>query len=226
MTAPHVYVAMTRAREKLILIGAVKKLADKLDLWSRQGRQPGVLLSNGVLAGASCFLDWLAPVLSRRCGSLKAFADAYWQLSLPAAEVGESDETETEQAVYLKALGELAPLEAGGFAAEVKQALEWRYPRMHAVDKPAKLSVTEIKRRFDAKYEPAAKRLFAKNSAAARPAFIRAERKMTPVEYGVLMHGVMQNLKLCEPMDDASIRHQLSEMVRRNLLQEAQLIQQ
>ena len=46
---------------------------------------------------------------------------------------------------------------------------------------------------------------------------------MTPVEYGVLMHGVMQNLTLCEPMDDASIRQQLSEMVRRNLLQEAQL---
>ena len=218
------YVAMTRAREKLIMTGAVKKLADRLDVWSRQGRQPGLLLSAGVLAGANCFMDWLGPVLSRRCASLKPFADQHWQLLLPDSAAKTETEAATTAKDYLAALKEGAEMLPGGFAAEVAAALEWTYPQAEVVDKPAKLSVTEIKRRFDSEAAEGAKKLFAQPSAAKRPAFIRAVRKMTPVEYGILMHGVMQNLQLAKKLDRSAIEAQVREMKERQLLSEEQLV--
>lgn len=52
------YVAMTRAKEKLILTGASKNAADRIAKWSavslEEGRVPFTLLTE-----ASCFLDWI-----------------------------------------------------------------------------------------------------------------------------------------------------------------------
>lgn len=212
------YVAMTRAREKLILLGAVKKLNERMDVWCRQGRHAGVLLSDGVLAGAGCFLDWLGPVLSRRQGTLKPFADEQWRLMLPETAAAKADD-QSECADPLAAIAAAMPLEAGGFAEQVAAALEWEYPLRDVVDVPAKLSVTEIKRRFDLEQQADGRALFgSRGSAARRPAFVRAERAMTAVEYGVMMHGIMQNMRLQPELDETAVRAQLREMVERRLL--------
>ncbi len=219
------YVAMTRAREKLILIGSVKKLAERLDLWSRQGRQPGLLLSDGVLAGAGCFLDWLGPILSRRASGLKAFSDEYWQVLLPERILADSKDDAPDGIEQIAAIRAGQALRPGGFATEVARALDWEYAQALVVDKPAKLSVTEIKRRYDLEQQADAEKLFVAKSAAKRPAFVQAVRKMSAVEYGIMMHSVMQNLRLEEKLDASAIAAQLEEMTLRQLLSEAQAAQ-
>ena len=52
------YVAMTRAKEKLVLTAAVKNLADRLEKF-RHLSLPGGQVPFTVLTGASCFLDWI-----------------------------------------------------------------------------------------------------------------------------------------------------------------------
>ena len=52
------YVAMTRAKEKLVLTAAVKNLADRLEKF-RHISLPGGQVPFTVLTGASCFLDWI-----------------------------------------------------------------------------------------------------------------------------------------------------------------------
>ena len=59
------YVAMTRAKEKLILTGGVRNLARSEEKWSfGQGRKEEKL-SGFMLAGASSYLDWVMPALLR-----------------------------------------------------------------------------------------------------------------------------------------------------------------
>jgi len=111
------YVAMTRAREKLFLVGTVRDLAIKAASWCRMaqasgagraevggeagrhcdraGRGPGAAvtpLADVVLAGAGSFLDWLGPALVRHPGG-KPLQEA-------AGRHGAMDEGETAPAGF------------------------------------------------------------------------------------------------------------------------------
>ena len=59
------YVAMTRAKERLILTGAVGDAQDKIGKWRTAAMQEGEELSYSWLSGASTYLDWVAPTLLR-----------------------------------------------------------------------------------------------------------------------------------------------------------------
>ncbi|MDO5344356.1 MAG: helicase-exonuclease AddAB subunit AddA [Lachnospiraceae bacterium] len=63
------YVAMTRAKEKLILTGAVKSLENAGKKWSRE-------ISYTSLMSAACYLDWIMPALLRHEAAAD-FAQAY-----------------------------------------------------------------------------------------------------------------------------------------------------
>ncbi|MHB9058198.1 MAG: helicase-exonuclease AddAB subunit AddA [Bacillota bacterium] len=61
------YVAMTRARERLILVGSAKELPEACEAWAAGAEAGGVghggPLADHVLAGARCWLDWLGPAI-------------------------------------------------------------------------------------------------------------------------------------------------------------------
>ena len=54
------YVALTRAREKLILTGSAKNLVKKCTKWSRTVDRTDIGLPEYLIAGANTYLDWLA----------------------------------------------------------------------------------------------------------------------------------------------------------------------
>lgn len=92
------YVAMTRAREKLILVGTVKDGAKAAAAWERSASAAGRTLPDYELAGASCYLDWVGPALFRHpdgvalrqtaqgSGAMNGSAALYPDLLLPADE--------------------------------------------------------------------------------------------------------------------------------------------
>ena len=53
------YVAMTRAKEKLILTAALEDLEKRLEKWSNVLRCSQTTLPYYVTAGASSFMDWV-----------------------------------------------------------------------------------------------------------------------------------------------------------------------
>ncbi|HEY8394634.1 MAG TPA: UvrD-helicase domain-containing protein [Thermaerobacter sp.] len=57
------YVAMTRARERLILVGAARDLPGRAAEWLAAAPGDGGPLPAAVLAGAASYLDWLGPAL-------------------------------------------------------------------------------------------------------------------------------------------------------------------
>lgn len=59
------YVAMTRAKEKLILTGAAADAPGKLAKWQIAAKNSGETLSYSQLSGASSYLDWVIPAILR-----------------------------------------------------------------------------------------------------------------------------------------------------------------
>lgn len=68
------YVAMTRAKEKLILTGTVSDAADKLEKWSACAHTEKVQLSYARLMSASTYLDWVVPAVLRHPDGAKLAA--------------------------------------------------------------------------------------------------------------------------------------------------------
>lgn len=158
------YVAMTRARDKLILIGTPDKFSRRVHDWGRAAGESGETLPDSALTAARTYLDWLGPVLMRRpCGnSLRLRAG----MPPPGGETGNKDSCYTltvfsrgeaaalasvESAIpdWTEQVKSAAPL-PGAANPEVIRRLNWVYPKAHMVGKRAKLAITEAKQAMDA----------------------------------------------------------------------------
>jgi ATP-dependent helicase/nuclease subunit A len=227
------YVALTRAREKLILVGAVNKLAKKAEEWSGMVGRAAVKLPDALLAGARSYLDWIGPAVARHPSAQElrdyagcsgaaagAFADdpSEWKIEVYTKVQLSMDETEThDEPELLEAVRRFQPVEEGEGTGWVDEVLGWRYPYGSAMGKSAKMAVTEIKRRFELLDEDAP-RPFERPAMIVRPRFLQAGGRMTATEYGTMMHTVMQHISLAGALDEAGIVAQIGEMVANEIL--------
>ncbi|MDR1620451.1 MAG: UvrD-helicase domain-containing protein [Clostridiales bacterium] len=119
------YVGMTRARNKLILVGCAKNAKEKL-------REEALPFTSARCAAANSFMDWLIPV-SRDCDCLQTMLHRRDALQAPQAEsvrAGAQDENAAN------AICELRQRLAEWFA--------WRYRYPDAAGIPTKRSVSEL----------------------------------------------------------------------------------
>ena len=69
------YVALTRAKEKLFLLSSVKSLQKKLEKWEQNLNHSDWLLKDYERASAGSYLDWVGPSLVRHQDSQTLFAE-------------------------------------------------------------------------------------------------------------------------------------------------------
>lgn len=220
------YVALTRAREKLYLLGTVKSLDKLLADWGRHLDREDSLLPDYELGKAKCYLDWVGPALIRhpdaclwreRLGIAEGSAagllqDASkWKFSVIAPSQlaqleSEKDSTQTEEE-RMNALRQLQLMESDSRRQErLDEILDWQYPHAWAQSAFAKTTVSEIKRlaeqnRIREELESQPPGLVEGNEAKIRTSLLRRprfmeENKLTPAERGMVYHAVMQNLPL------------------------------
>lgn len=160
------YVALTRAREKLILIASVKNLQKQLEAWGRFVLHDRLTLPDDALAGARCYLDWLGPALIRHPDAeplreaagldyrLWPFMDgepSEWQVRLLRPELF-AGMSQAAAAVSFadprwQSVVRQEPVdETERWEHEVWRRLSWSYPREEATLVLSKTSVTELKR--------------------------------------------------------------------------------
>jgi len=228
------YVALTRAREKLILVGSARKLAECARRWCGPVGADGPCLPDGMLAGAASYLDWLAPAVARhrdgaairelgRAGEEPpesvASGPSAWKVFIDAGRVVPGAGGEAEPELFSR-VRKMEPLEPGPLADTVKARLEWRYPAAAVAGRAAKASVTEIKRRFDLRETEEGHRLpdDFHPVPGRRPRFLQEERGLTAAEAGSALHLVMQSLDLDRVSGAAAIKEQIAGMVERELL--------
>lgn len=231
------YVALTRAKEKLYLTAALKDMAKILEQWQDVAEHPEWLLPDYQRASAKSYLDWIGPALIRHedCKDLRLFEQtnkavsheitnhpSSWRVSLLRADELQKQEMAEDSAenhfLELVQQGNAVPA-ASRLAAEVTARLNWEYPFPHAATHRSKQSVSELKRfaeRADEHSGTDFVRTFNK-AILKRPKFIQ-EKSLSPAERGTAMHMVMQHIDLTKPVIDQTINELTARMVHQELL--------
>ncbi len=150
------YVAMTRARDTLILSGNVSEKR-----FNKQWRE-SVDLNTASLLAARNYLDWIAAWSAKTAGTILSsptgenawlrwtiYDDLDKRLFDDAAQIPMEVESE----------GPIAALDEGAWK-KLRQRLAWQYPHMAATHEPAKTSVSILRRRMADETDAEAKPLF------------------------------------------------------------------
>lgn len=235
------YVALTRAKEKLVMVGNVASFKKKQESWQHALEVDSWVLPAHERGKAKSYLDWVGPALIRHetGGALRSDdvtaanipaaieKDASrWKISIMHAREISADEQETaETDVDLKQHIKdwtLVTVKDTSSSQWVEERLSYEYPFRHAARSRAKQSVTEIKRRQEIQDEYAGDQIIKPFRAPIiqRPHFMQKEKKMTAAEKGTALHTFMQHLPFDKPLNLAEIEAFTEELVAREILEE------
>lgn len=235
------YVALTRAKEKLYLLGSVKNAEKRIEQWQDSAANQEWLLKDFERASARCFLDWIGPSLVRHNDFKKQAAEGMseslsseeislhpsaWKISkLTAEEIKQQGATvKAEEDHYLQKVqqSESVPVQSP-LASEVAARFSWKYSHEDASTHRSKQSVSEIKRQreFSDEYSGTDLVRSFKKAITTRPRFMQ-EKSLTPAERGTALHLVMQHVDLTKPVNQETIAQQLEKMMEVELLTEEQ----
>lgn len=138
------YVALTRAKEKLILTGTLKDAAEKLEFYRQQANLSKAAdrpLSYLTREGASGYLDWILP-------AVLSYGDKYPVRIVEAAELV-LDEVENQLEQNEDLTERIVEIEAADtqLVGQLKQRFSQRYPYQTDILRKNKYSVSELKHR-------------------------------------------------------------------------------
>ncbi len=229
------YVALTRAREGLILVGTVNNPAKHKERWSNFLHWDEETLPEWFLAEANSWLDWIAPAVARhpagkalRTESVQRLVcsprspdPSQWAITIWDQETAGnvcSAATNNDASLFMKL--ERLTYDAGIIlpAREmVNNKLNWCYPHPAAQGYPAKLAVSDLKQ---AAGEEAT--LIPQEMIYQRPRFLQARETLNAAERGSAVHVVMQRVNLQDALTEDSLRVQINQLTARHILTEAQ----
>lgn len=212
------YVGMTRAREKLILVASTASPEKKLQDLTALSALP---VPPETVDGAKSMAEWvLLPLLARReAVCLRAIAgmeegtwslteDLPWMVSFH--EIGETVSAEDQTEVQPERSPDQGP-------EPDREALAFTYPYAAACEAPTKLTATQLKgREKDQEIAENSFQPYVRRSLAA-PRFLSGKLPLTAEERGTAVHLVMQYLPL-----DGDVDAVIDDLLQRRLLTEDQ----
>lgn len=210
------YVAMTRAKEKLILTGMAGE-----DFMEEPGMDEGrekLLFSR--LAGASCDLAWILPARNRQGSSLEKRSVSVGKLLERAVKSRIKTALSREELERTLLFGRREE----DSCREVAKRLSWEYPWKTEKQPKQKYSVTELKKLQMAEESDAGKELYPESDVIPLiPQFIEKTEEKTGAARGTVYHTVMEFLNFGEATDVQEIREALARMVQEGRLQEEEV---
>ncbi len=202
------YVAVTRARETLILSGTVTE-----NKWQALWTKPGVVTAREILA-AKCCADWLGLWFAQNASGVSAettkgtLPHLHWRI------VG------NEELVDKQGGQPVPPRQPETLDRETKQKLRellmWEYPFTAATKQVAKSSVTALRRQAADELDDEAGQMFAPRQ------FVRAVKgargKLPATETGSAHHKFLQHLALENANDVAALKSEAARLQREKVL--------
>lgn len=164
------YVALTRPKEKMVLVGTVKSIEKEAQKWSRMLEETDWQLPAHEMARARSYLDWLGPALIRhpdasalrnRCEEGAAYRVPTIMTAEPSnfrigilSSLGYAQAAATVEVRFaderMEAVAQLKPVPGTSGDAEAAATLnrrfEWTYPYRQASELFSKTSISELKR--------------------------------------------------------------------------------
>jgi len=214
------YVAMTRAREKLIMTCALGRGARELESLAVDAAIPA---EPQALLDSESVGQWvLLHALARPEGEALRWAagggeaegrflpGSRWKIALAGPE----------GTISCRAAGPEPPEapRCGEADQALLKRLSWEYPFREQVDLPSKLTATQMKgRRLDEEVEAEAPPVRGTRAFRA-PRFAQEEFGLTPAEQGTALHLLMQFIDFDRADTEAGVREEIRRLVRMQFL--------
>ena len=226
------YVAFTRAKEKLIITGATSNLEKAINNWvSSASLDENIVLPSEVLKGKS-YLDWIAMAMCKHtCGEkLRGVTGAtrdlitsdfstwnikFWTKDLLTVDKNlEAVDKIEEDSLFINSEDIVVD-------KEIKRRLDYKYKFIEGAMLPSNISVSDLKKKeFTYGDEVHDTVEVFKEKEVLKPKFLKEEKGLSAAERGTVIHYVMQRLNYDRVNSDSEIKAQIEEMVLDNSLTE------
>jgi ATP-dependent helicase/nuclease subunit A len=231
------YVALTRAREKLFLVGTIKDKEKTIQKWGNHAEERAWLLPAFGRSQSRTYLDWIGPSVLRH-KTARVFhniADvspsfegtwnhpAVWDIAVHHAKdhvgIPAVEEKTREREARLRAW---LPVDVDEhLSQQVDSRLSWVYSHQEATKHMIKQTVTEIKRqqeRFNEGFGDGLIKQF-RRPIGDRPKFLsETESDLSAAEIGTAMHRMMQLIRLIKPMTLEFLQDECERLVETELM--------
>ncbi len=207
------YVAMTRAKEKLILVSATEKLEGIFDKCHRLRSWKEKELPYSFIAGARSYLDWVIPAIYRfeQTAPIRMrFIEKEELMLRKAAQRFAGQITESilknwnTQVIY-----------DSEFKEQIEEQFAYSYPYVTDAKKKQKVSVSELKKRRYLEEEE----IEEEEVIPLLPKFLQKETGVVGALRGTAYHRVLELLDFKQDYDAETLQMAIAEMVSSKLLE-------
>jgi ATP-dependent helicase/nuclease subunit A len=217
------YVALTRARDTLLLVGSANETVEKI----RWEAAPGSSLETKQILAARSQLQWLRlwlPLITQadqwQTESRGGNALFTWEI-ITANDPRLNHDSSRVTEIITPEQGGAMPSEAE-FTA-LKERLAWQYPHEVATREVAKTSVTALRRRATDEADDEAKPLFRFGSSAVGSASNKPSRgKLSAAEFGIAHHTFLQYVAIERTATELDLRNEAVALLEAGVLTQAQ----
>ncbi len=232
------YVAMTRAREKLFLLGSSKRMKKDVDELSFIGDCDEKVIPYPNIWNARSYLDWILLSLYRnKC--MKDILDEFDILPAPVTSIYAADVPVDIHRVTAEMLGEQEAeylfqeqvtreiLERwdtdevydSALKERIEAQLAYQYPYENVGQIKQKLSVSELKKQ--AYMEEEGEDIFREEEVIPLlPKFLQKEEALTGASRGTAYHKLMEVIDFAKDYDDALLKQEIAHLQEQGLLTE------
>jgi len=224
------YVAFTRAKEKLIITGATRDIDKAVEKWFQSASIEQKRISPAEVFKGKSYLDWIGmalcqhkdgEVIRERIGVSNEIAKddlSTWQVKLwdrndiiVEKKLEVVDEISIDDELFINCKEETVD-------KEIERRLGYRYKFKEATTIKSNFSVSDLKKAgYEAEADYSGERLF-KEEIVLKPRFLQEEKGLSGAEKGTAVHFVMQKIDYERIGSLNEIKLQLEEMVQNELL--------
>ncbi len=208
------YVAMTRARDRLLLVGSItpKQFETR---WQQDGE-----INTTTLLHARSYADWLSAWFARNCatpanGEHGETKDCRWFLHDDASLVDDPTESATIKSQAIIQLGKAE-------TEQLRQKLEAQYSFSAATDEPAKTSVSALRRRaMETLEQEETTEIFRPRIRTAKTEIPNATKSSADI--GTAYHRFLERVALDQLGSAKALRAEAERMVSESVLRAAEV---
>lgn len=203
------YVALTRAKEKLIMVGTKKDL-EKYISEKEEQIQTCLMkkkLPKGLIKTKKSYLDWILLTFLSKKEKMEKEINI---IKHKAEEFEGKRNEEKEQFLHWNKEKKISK--------EILEKLTWEYPNTQAFQIPSKTSVTKIKQIEKEVDETTNKILL--TCKLNKPKFLEEQTELTGAQKGTIMHKTLQSLNLKQNYTKNELKEHIQKMVAKKILTE------
>ncbi|WP_411169338.1 helicase-exonuclease AddAB subunit AddA [Clostridium sp. MB05] len=229
------YVAFTRAKEKLIITGATKNLEKSISKWASAAALDDYIIPPSEVLKGKSYLDWVGMAICKhRDGEkLRKYIEVnnssvindfstwniqMWTKNLLTVEKSEVAVDENgESDLFINS-------DINYIDKEIERRLNYRYKYSLSGGLPSNVSVSDLKRSlYNNEDDNVITLNIFSDKEVLRPKFLQEKKGLSASEKGTIAHFIMQKLDLNKVSSKEEIDAQINSMEDKNLLTEEEI---